>query len=312
MRYLAVIILILSAAAADGANVKMVETAVVSSRAVTLGDVASLEGAGVDESARLSGIVVGYVSRRDEGVTVSAPAVREALADAGVNLAEVTVTGASAARVVLTTGKFDSTAMADAIRVYLQGIDPRKSWRVSEIEMNFTAAAGIVPVVTEAHPRDVAGRVRFEVRDSRDLSKTAGHAFATISRSAQVVVAKRSIPGGRNISERDVEVAYVDGREAGGSVTDLSDCLGRKTLVTVRAGDVLRHGYLKSETLVKRGDEIVLEVSSGAIVVSVRTSALENASSGDVVRLRRLGGREEYLGKVVGPGRAVPISERTD
>ena len=85
--------------------------------------------------------------------------------------------------------------------------------------------------------------------------------------------------------------------------------MGKRILYTLGEGKAVSVKYLESEQTIKRGDEVMLETTSKGMTVSIKTVAMQNASVGDAIRLRRFGGKGEYVAKVAGPGKATVLTQ---
>jgi flagella basal body P-ring formation protein FlgA len=311
VKYAAALVMAIGIAAATAAacEVKIAETAVTDHNVITLCDVAAITKASAAERERLSSVAVGLMGEGVESVTIDADAVRAALLNASVNLAKVTVSGASASHVTKTAPSGAQTPWAPlAVETYLKGVDPESSYKVSDVRLDWTPAAGLAPVIVAANAKKISGLVRFDAADASNLSKVLGHVYATVTKSVRMVVTRGRIPAGRMIAPDDVEVKYAGEDEAAGCAESVESTVGRRLLYTLEPGSPVLGKYLKNEDTIKRGDQVVLTYASEGLTVTVKTVALQDAGDGDRLRLRRAGGSEEHIGVVVGAGRAVPVT----
>gem|GEM_PF-6682489 len=310
MRFLATAVLTvaLAAWASASATVRMSESAVVGSGKVTLGDVAVVETLSAAERAKMSGVVLAFIPIDAETVRIDANTVRSALSGAGVNLVYVNIEGPSEVAVRRSDAANTAKTLTGAIEKYVVRYRPKEHVAVTDVALDFTPGDSLEPVVTAARPAELDGRVRFDVADAGQAGETVGHAWATISRTAYVVVARRRVFGGSTLAAQDLELECRPATEAASAMGAIEEAVGRKAVMTLEAGKVITEGVLQNDVVVKRGDEVALEYESPAMTVTVRMVALENAAAGDVARLRRLGQRSEHLGRIVGPGRAVPLT----
>ena len=306
MRLTAAIVMLLAAAGAvrGSAVVTMSDAAAVSCARVTLSDVATVDAPSPAERSRLSSVVVAYLSCETDEVLVDSETVRGALSGVGVNLAEVSICGAATSKV--TRADNSRSLLVGAIERYVSSRFPKDSPGISGIVFDFKPVAGLSPVVTSAEPSSLEGRVRFAIADVREDSKTVGHVWADVARKVPVVVARRRVSAGRVIEFGDVAVEHRDASEGAAGVASLAEAVGRRVVSTIEPGSVLSGDSLISLDVVKRGDEVALEYTRDGLVISMRLRALENAAVGDVVRLKRQGERGEHLGRITGPGMAVP------
>jgi len=304
----AVILLVtLFAAAASGATVRLEESAVVEKARVTLGEIAFIEGAATAERARLAAVVVAYVPPERGAIEIRSETVRDTLDALGFNLAGIALTGAVSTRVEMESAGV-LRAVARAAERHLRASAPRAHFALSDVALDFVPPEDFTPVATAVRPAAAAGPVRFDIADAADPTVTLGHARARLEKSVPAIVARRGLPGGRRIQPGDIEIAYVPAEAAAGVFTDASEVTGRRTAAAVPRGRPLTAACLEEEPAVERGEEVLLEVRRGALTVSKTTRARESGLVGDVVRLREVRGRGEYLATVTGRGRAVPLS----
>ncbi len=298
---LAIAIALVAASAEAAVTLRVADRAAVSGAIVTLADVASVSGAEPGEQALIEKTVVALVPQGASGALVTSSDIREALSQAGFNVAEMNLAGATTTRVDAAAGAVEASAWAAAIEKYLAAVSPKARFHLAEVRADFTPEEGLSPVVTAASPQELSGTVRFDVADAGDLSRTAGHVYAAVSRALPVVVAAKRLPSGRILRPEDLKTEWLGAREAAGMATDAAGLVGRRVLFTVDAGKPVAKAWVENERVVKRGDQVMLEISAGRMTVSVRTTALEDAAAGDAVRLRRVGSRDEYVGEITGP-----------
>lgn len=302
----AVIALTLAAAASGAATVRMADSATVTTAKVTLADVAVIETANAAERARMAGVVVAFVGEAEGVVKVDGSTVRQALTGAGVNAAGVRICGAAEAMVTRVDGKRQNSAALAAVEKYLAARAPKEHFTVSQVDVTFTGQCA-KPVIIGAQPKEMSGRVKFEVADASDPSKAVGTVLATVEKSVPVLVVRKRVPAGSEIRDEDVEVEYKAASGADESSVTTGEVVGRKTARTLPAGAAVTQSALRDEVVVKRGDQVALEYETGGMMITMKMRALENAGLGDVARLRREGEKTEMLGKIAGPGRAVPV-----
>lgn len=90
------------------------------------------------------------------------------------------------------------------------------------------------------------------------------------------------------ISSKDL--AYVEMLINGNEITDPSQLIGKEFKVPVRKGDAIQFNMLKEQKIIDKGDQVKLKVYSGKIMISSMGKAMNEASSGETVRVKRTGG----------------------
>lgn len=308
MRQVATAFLImLAAATAHGATVRLREAADVDGRKVTLGDVAIIETTSPRERARLASVVVDYLPRRCTSRLIKSHAIEEALAGAGVDLSRVRVVGATSITVTSAHAPGGPVSLIDAAANYLAVVAPEGRWEVLDMELDFDVPQGFQPVVTAVLPAAAAGPVRFDVADAKAPLEKLGHAFASLARRVRVVVARKRLFAGRKLSADDVEVKYMPVEMAADAFGGAEDIVGCRLRRGFKAGEILRVDSVVGQPVINHGDTVNLMIAAGGMALSVKTVAIERGALGDVVRLKRTGSHRVYLAKVTGPGKAVLI-----
>ncbi len=129
-----------------------------------------------------------------------------------------------------------------------------------------------------------------------------------VVRSVEVIVTRRPLPRGSSITADDLQrVRRESGALRGQYYTDREDLVGLQTNRALAAGAVVAARHLTRPTLVRRGDELLLEARNQTVRVSMKARALENGSRGERIRVRNLSSRRELQAEVVGRGRAMVV-----
>lgn len=121
-----------------------------------------------------------------------------------------------------------------------------------------------------------------------------------------VVTLARRIDRGSTITESDLEVKrhwLSPGHP--GLVTDSSHAIGRIAAIRLREGDMLRSQHVRRETLIRRGEQVIVRCIVGNTVISVQAEARQDGGKEDTIELRKFGERETFLATVTGPNEAV-------
>lgn len=82
--------------------------------------------------------------------------------------------------------------------------------------------------------------------------------------------------------------------------------IGRNSNKYLKAGEIVKKSDLQKEILIKRGDEIVVEVISGAVIIRANATALQDGYAGETIRLRRERSSTKIIqGKILEDGRVI-------
>lgn len=119
-----------------------------------------------------------------------------------------------------------------------------------------------------------------------------------------VVIANRNIPKGALLSLQDFDTQLRDtSKIASNYVLDAGQLIGKATSRTIRAGEAMRFALVTEPIAVKRGDTIVVEAQSGAIMVSTQAVALADGRVGDQISVRNPQSERVVRVEIMGPGR---------
>ena len=87
-------------------------------------------------------------------------------------------------------------------------------------------------------------------------------------------------------------------------LTQPKEAIGFEATRTLRVGTILTASDLRAADLIRKGENVTLTISRGALSISVDTIALEDAKLGEQVRLQNSDSGKEIRGIVVGRHRA--------
>jgi flagella basal body P-ring formation protein FlgA len=119
----------------------------------------------------------------------------------------------------------------------------------------------------------------------------------------EVVVATRTISGGRTIEAEDVALVkqMIDPHPIS-PVAALETVVGKDARGRLAKGQIIRAHDFDEPVARKRGDRVTLRARSGSFVFRMPGQLLEDARPGQMVRLRRLTDRLEVTGRLEADG----------
>ena len=82
------------------------------------------------------------------------------------------------------------------------------------------------------------------------------------------------------------------------------EAVGRVLSRRMNAGTVLRSRDVERQTVIQRGDRVIVRCLSGGIVITLHAEARQPGGVGDTIELRKLGERETFTATVTGPAEA--------
>ncbi len=117
------------------------------------------------------------------------------------------------------------------------------------------------------------------------------------------IVPKQTIYPGQEISAAQLqEVNVTNPNLAGGYATSVGEVEGMVSSRTLLPGRTIQVSALRAPFAVKRGGTVRLTFSIGNMMISASGTPLENASIGDVIRVRNLDSGVTVSGTVMGDG----------
>ena len=122
-----------------------------------------------------------------------------------------------------------------------------------------------------------------------------------ITRHIEVLIATRPLPRGVALTEEAIRRAPRDPADLSGAwYTEPRQLLGLETRRAIRAGEVFSPQLVTSARLIRRGQELILFATTGAMTVTMKGKALEDGVEGDIVRVRNLSSNRVVEGRVIG------------
>jgi flagella basal body P-ring formation protein FlgA len=177
--------------------------------------------------------------------------------------------------------------------IKIDRLDPRLRLRACESELQ--------PFLPKGQPG--AGRLTVGVRCAKPKPWKL-YVPVQIVRRIRVVVAKRPVPRGVALGKADLELqSRRVARLNRGYYLETQQVAGLETRRPMQANEVVTPGALTAPRLVRHGQTLVLEASTGGISVSMKGLALEDGGKGDLIRVRNLSSDRIVQGRVVGRDR---------
>jgi flagella basal body P-ring formation protein FlgA len=314
------------AAPVRGDDIRMLRVASSEDAAVTLDEVAMLDG---DYAQRFADVVVARFDDDTQELTVSLDSVRRSLSDQQVHWGRLALGGYQRC----TVERFVAMPSTPAVQNPSRPIELNTALTIRQRVMDWLVVHTGIPqdrlVITFAKSdRDVlsqsalgetleikpltsasVGRMPLVIRRWRD-GEPAGEdrVMADVAHRTLGVVLTRNVSRDETIGRDDVEVREVLLREAHGEpVTRLDDIVGRAAVGMMRAGQLLHEDDIRSPILVRRGELIDVRGAFGGIAVKLVARAREDGADGQIIMARRSDARDEFPVRVTGLRRAVTV-----
>lgn len=312
MRLLPLLLLALQPIRADAAGVVRIEADVaVEGAAITLGEIATLDGLTPEEEAKVAAFKLGDAARPARVRTFSGTWLEKELARVAPGLM-VDIPD------VIRVHTAHRELRPEYLRERLEAaIRHRMPWPESAIELSqwrlpetFAAPVAAHRLLVRFKPNeDFLGRVSagFELIDPDDPQVRPVRRSASVEVKVElpVVVLSRRVRRGQPLDEDAVRLETRDLRRLpDGVVTDLNDVLGGRAGRNLQAGMTLLFSAMQSPQLVRRGDMLIIDASRAGLFIRAEGRALESGKLGQVIRIENVGSRRRFAARITAPGRA--------
>jgi flagella basal body P-ring formation protein FlgA len=311
-RIAAGIVLAAAIAAPAHADTVMLKTeAYVKGPALTLGDVANIEG---ENAESLAGIELGSAAVPGSSKRIDAALVESRIENSGIPTGHVTFQGPGSVVAKTLHAEITSDMLATDLRTFIEGEMP---WALDEATIDVVAPTqdlivpdGSVEIRWWPNPqyRWVGpGVFRGEVHVDGAVKRTV-LVRAQVEAYTDVLVAVTDIPRGSLISASDVQLEKRAMSLMKGSVLQSTeDAVGQVARSTIFPGQVITNRQLMARQLIKRNQSVTVEARAGGLVIRSQARALMNGCEGDLVTCMNLDSKEEFQG-VVGKDGVVNVN----
>ncbi|MBC6907395.1 flagella basal body P-ring formation protein FlgA [Saccharophagus sp. K07] len=121
---------------------------------------------------------------------------------------------------------------------------------------------------------------------------------------AEIVVLARSLERGTVLTQDDVTLMRMNLAQAGfGNIRDTNQVVGMELKRRLEAGEPVRLSHVKQPQVVRKGDRVVLEASTGAVSVVTSATALASGQVGEQIQVRNEKSKRIVDAEIVGPGK---------
>jgi flagella basal body P-ring formation protein FlgA len=288
---------------AERGRITIAPDATVSSATVHLGDVATLDGDGVQALAALA---LGTAPSAGETRTLDGGAVLQAIRREAGGLDGITYTIPAMVRVRRTAQEVSEAAVRGIVEGFLAealGAGAADAvLRSIELPGPIRIPAGAYRARVLAQPGvPLAGRVRLALEfavDDRPVRTV--WVIADVGVYGRVVLARRPVARGERLTADDVVVDRRDLSQLPADVvTSLDGLDGVVARRPLAAWTALRRGELEPPSAVHRGDVVLLVAERGALRITAPGEVREDAGLNQPVRVVNRLSRKELVGRVL-------------
>ncbi len=183
--------------------------------------------------------------------------------------------------------RFSAKSLRSAVERFLRArLESTDTFSVGENVMDQVFEEPGITARCDASAESLRGTTRIPIVFLRgDEPVRRVYVPARITRMRKVPVLTRSIRKGDVLQESDVleqlvDVTYLNGESA-------TSYVGKRSNFALGKGSVITSDHLVSASGIQRGDVVTLNVVSGSVVIRTVGIALDDATTGQAVRVRR-------------------------
>lgn len=271
-------------------------------RVIRLGDVATIES--LDDAVRqtLEAVEVGTAPVSGSARQVSAQFAKVRIRQVGLDPETVLIQGPLLVTVrrpeqILSGAEIEKSVVA-AVEAEHPGAVAQVGFPPSDLKL----PVGSVEIKPQA-PRvlnGASGTVNVQVLVEGQSERTLNVSFRLL-RKAPMLVAVRDLTAGTTLTEADVRIEERPVVPGPLVLSDVSQVLGQQVSIPVKGGSPLNASVVKPALVVKRGTRIKLVCKGPSFTITAAGEALQDAVTGQVVRVRNLGSLLEVTGVARGP-----------
>jgi flagella basal body P-ring formation protein FlgA len=123
------------------------------------------------------------------------------------------------------------------------------------------------------------------------------------------MITRRPVGRGEVLGNDDIESRLLDiSDETRGYYLAPEDVIGRSASRHLPNASILNAGMLTNSTLIERGDSVIIEVRTGAMLLRAQGTALEDGEDGAQIRVRNDRSGQEIKALVVARGLVRPLT----
>ncbi|MGH1472257.1 MAG: flagellar basal body P-ring formation chaperone FlgA [Cellvibrionaceae bacterium] len=127
---------------------------------------------------------------------------------------------------------------------------------------------------------------------------------AKVSIFTEVIVAVANLPKGTVLGSNHIEIQSLNISEIGSHyATNINQLMGKAISRNAQRGKPFRLATLKQPTVVKRGQEVVIEAQSGGIMVAAYATAMSDGRLGEQIRVKNTQSNQVVKATVLASGR---------
>ena len=302
-----VLVLAMAASAAPGVTVVVRPASEVAGEKVTLGDIASIEGADATQAEHLRSIQVCQSPLPGKTRKLTDDQVVTALRRAGIlpeNTGLLCPPEIAVLRMSAVVGGLD---LVEAVRKHVLAAN---SWTGTvSVEAAIPPADQVVPSgkldlrikAGTSAVRKGRNSISVEIVIDDKVYRTV-QVSVTVKVVAPVAVALKSVARSEQIGPSNIAIQERDITMLPDDILTTMPEVGWTASLPISEGSILRRSWVSAPPAVRSGDQVLVVVSSGTLRLTDRGVAAQDGCIGDRIKVRLSGEGREVRGTISGPG----------
>ena len=182
------------------------------------------------------------------------------------------------------------------------GENVRVEYSIGHLDSRLRMAACSEPLEAEPNGADSLGRVNIKV-SCKGASPWSLYVPSQVDLYRQVVMPVMPLARRSQVQEDDVELREVNVATLKGSYfTRIEDVVGLETKRLIKPDRPLVYQHLQAPVMIKKGEQVFMTASSGALSVKIPGIALSDGRQGQQISIRNKQSKRVVEAKVTGPG----------
>ena len=279
--------------------IKLKSEVVTAKSSLQLKDIATLQTSSASLQSFLSQIAIPK-DLLEDGV-VSADEIRKLLEQNYLNSSKFKIVGEKT-KIHLNETKLTKELLVSAIKEYMKRRYPnvkikKISIRFKPFRLQGNYRLKIVPETLSSN----YAYVQVRVYDGDQKIVKSFRAYLYLQTYAEAVIAKRDIPKGKVITNKDIALKRIQVRSKR-SLLSKDEILGHVAKVNIYKGKKITKYMIAPNYTIHKRQLVKILYSKGPIRIELLGMALQNGKSGDIIRVKNLSSNKVLVCKVLSNG----------
>ncbi|MCY2931657.1 MAG: flagellar basal body P-ring formation chaperone FlgA [Planctomycetota bacterium] len=307
-----------TAPAMGGVRIHLPREIAVSPATLTLGALSVIACDDPEARKALEALPLGPAPGAGEVITVTRALIVSRLASAGLNAADLKITGAAEIAVRLNERLFSPDELLEAAQLLLKSLPPTASglWQADKKPAPLAAPGGAdvqLQARLLAPPAGESVTVRLVATAGKDELARTDVTFRR-GHTVRQAVAIKDIPAGVPLTADVIGVEDAPAPRAGATAWLPSPTAVAR--VAIAKGAVIQPTHVepaaKGELLVKRGQSVIMRINGDGFSITALAEAMQEGRAGDTIKVLNTDSKRVVIGKIMPDGSIQPKSDEVN